>query len=181
MHILLNMCGRSNILFKIKKKNKKKSKDKMLCIVHNSVQNDWDLSNVSAVLHMNTWIHECIMRGQNEPRKAHWTNPPRERKLFRVDEDTLHNHIAKENFFLSFFLYLKLCFKSKIRTTLHKPHVRDNVKIFNAKLCFHIIVRRCSYSLNCWECVPVCAWTKTHCESVTFLFFINIKYKQKPA
>lgn len=48
-------------------------------------------------------IHECIMRGQNEPRKAQWTNPPRERKLFRIDEDTIHNNIGKGNFLLSLF------------------------------------------------------------------------------
>lgn len=43
------------------------------------------------------------MRGQNEPRKACWKNPPGERKLFRVDEDTIHNNIGKGNFVLSLF------------------------------------------------------------------------------
>lgn len=29
------------------------------------------------------WIHECIMRVQNEPRKAQWTNPPGGKKIIQ--------------------------------------------------------------------------------------------------
>lgn len=43
------------------------------------------------------------MRGQNEPRQARWKNPPGERKLFRIDEDTIHNNIGNRKFFLSLF------------------------------------------------------------------------------
>lgn len=73
-------------------------------------------------------IHECIMRGRNEPRKAHWKNPPGERKLFRIDEDTIHNNIWKGNFSSSLFkihalnvkpelpyMYWVAYFSSKIR------------------------------------------------------------------
>lgn len=49
-------------------------------------------------------IHECIMRGENEPQKAHWRNPLGKRKLFRIDEDTIHNNSGKGNFFFSLHL-----------------------------------------------------------------------------
>lgn len=61
-------------------------------------------------------IHECIMRGQNEPRKAHRTNPRGERKLFRIDEDTIHNNIRKR---ISLSLFKSHAINVKNRTTLH--------------------------------------------------------------
>lgn len=45
------------------------------------------------------------MRGQNKPRKAHWKKkiPQGERELFEIDQDTIHNILGRESFFLSLF------------------------------------------------------------------------------
>ena len=96
---------KKHCLKKRKKKKKtgfKERKRYHSCIIHNTVQNDWDLCPMKLqCCALYKRIHECIMRGRNEPRKARWANPPGERKLFRVDEDTIHNNIGKGETFFS--------------------------------------------------------------------------------
>ncbi len=70
------------------------------------------------------------MRGQNEPRKAHWTNPPGGRKLFRIDEDTIHNNIEKGNFFLFLFKTHALNVKPELPYMYWGAYFSSKIRIF---------------------------------------------------
>lgn len=74
----------------------------------------------------------CIMKVQNEPRRAQW-NPPGLRELFRLTGGgAIHHNVEKGNFLL--FLVLK-CILLNVKAQLHEWLLQQNNMGFKASVC----------------------------------------------